>query len=410
MLQAETELRVEVKVGGNEVTINELVQGLADQREAVWSQVTARILWQVQEAALGRVLSGADEIACTRCGVVHSGRGSVLRRGKRKRRVRSSLGRIEFELRQVTCSACSGTWCPFVERLGLRPRQRVLEELLRRLVDWVTELSYGKTTRIGGEWLGATVSPRTLHGEVQRRGERVDFTEAAPLGTVVADGTKVPAGERLRGEDLSVAFQLQGRRRENGRAVVDKRVVAMGIGWAHWQETLATAGEPEVLVTDGETGLRELVGWYFEETRHQLCEWHVPYSLGHRLGLDGMAVSERKEISAKLHGILRQGGAWAREQYRRLAETLDAYPRAQGLLGRALPYVLHTPPSAERTTSVMEREMREVNRRTDVGARWTIPGISNLTKLRLAKRHNPDDYERAWNPRQIAPQLAVSTC
>lgn len=320
------------------------------------------------------------------------------------------MGRIEFGLRQVTCPDCQRTWCPFGERLGLRPRQRVLEELLRRLVDWVTELSYEKTTKIGGEWLGATVSPRTLHAEVQRRGEALEFTEASPLGTVVADGTKVPAGERLRGEDLSVAFQLQGRRTENGRPAVDKRVIGIGVGTGHWQETLATAGEPELVVTDGETGLRELVGWYFERTRHQLCEWHVAYSMAHMLGLDGMAVSERKKLSGKLNGIMGRGGAWARQQYRRIVESLDAYPRAQGLLERAEPFILYTPPSAERTTSVMEREMRELNRRTDVGARWSVSGITNLTKLRLAKRHNPDDYERIWSPLHNPAQIAVSTC
>jgi len=410
MLRAETELRVRIKVGGDGLTINDLVRGLFDQRDVMCGDVVARFLWEVQEEALGRVLSGADEIVCTRCGVVHSGPGSVLRRGRRRRRVRSSLGRIEFGLRQVTCSDCHRTWCPFTERLGLRPRQRVLEELLRRLVDWVTELSYEKTTRMGGEWLGATVSPRTLHAEVQRRGAMLEFTEAEPLGTVVADGTKVPAGARLRGEELSVAFQLQGRRAENGRPVVDKRVIGIGVGVGHWQETLATDGEPDLLVTDGETGLRELVGWYFERTRHQLCEWHVAYSMAHMLGLDGMAVAERKKLSGKLNGIMSRGGAWARHQYRRIVESLDAYPRAQGLLERAEPFVLYSPPSAERTTSVMEREMREVNRRTDVGARWSVSGITNLTKLRLAKRHNPDDYERSWNPLHNPAHIAVSTC
>lgn len=410
MLQAETKLRVQVKVVGDGFTINDLVRGVFDQRDVVCGEVVARLLWEVQEEALGQVLSGADELVCTGCGVVHSGPGSLLRRGRRRRRVRSSLGRIEFGLRQVTCPDCQRTWCPFTERLGLRPRQRVLDELLRRLVDWVTELSYEKTTRIGGEWLGATVSPRTLHAEVQRRGETLEFTEAAPLDTVVADGTKVPAGERLRGEELSVAFQLQGRRAENGRPVVDKRVIGMGVGVGHWQQTLATAGEPELLVTDGETGLRELVGWYFERTRHQLCEWHVAYSMAHMLGLDGMAVSERKQLSGKLNGIMSRGGAWARQQYRRIVQSLDAYPRAQGLLERAEPFILHSPPSAERTTSVMEREMREVNRRTDVGARWSVSGITNLTKLRLAKRHNPDDYERTWSPLQNPAHIAVSTC
>ena len=410
MLQTETELRVEVKVGGEGLRINDLVRALVDQQDVVCEAVVAQVVWKVQEEALVRVLRGADEIVCTRCGVVHTGPGSVLRRGSRRRRVRSSLGRIEFGLRQVTCPDCQRTWCPFGERLGLRPRQRVLEELLRRLVDWVTELSYEKTTKIGGEWLGATVSPRTLHAEVQRRGEALEFTEASPLGTVVADGTKVPAGERLRGEDLSVAFQLQGRRTENGRPAVDKRVIGIGVGTGHWQETLATAGEPELVVTDGETGLRELVGWYFERTRHQLCEWHVAYSMAHMLGLDGMAVSERKKLSGKLNGIMGRGGAWARQQYRRIVESLDAYPRAQGLLERAEPFILYTPPSAERTTSVMEREMRELNRRTDVGARWSVSGITNLTKLRLAKRHNPDDYQRVWSPLQNPAHITVSSC
>lgn len=410
MLQAETELRVQVKIEGEGLTINDVVQAIFDGRDELCGGLVARLLWTLQEKTLERVLSGANEIACRGCGVVHSASGSLLRRGRRKRTVRTSVGRITFCLRQVTCADCRRTWCPFAERLGLRPRQRVLDELLRRLVDWVTELSYEKTTRIGGEWLGATVSPRTLHAEVQRRGERVEFTEVEPLGTVVADGTKVPAGEGLRGEDLSVAFQLEGRRTESGRTVVEKRVIGMGVGMGHWQETLATAGEPDLLVTDGETGLRELVSWYFERTRHQLCEWHVAYGMAHMLGLDGMAVSERKKLSGKLSGILSRGGASARKQYRRFVQTLDAYPRAQGLLERARPYLLYSPPSPERTTSVMEREMREVNRRTDVGARWSVPGLTNLTKLRLAKRHNPDDYERVWSPLQNPAQFAVSIC
>jgi hypothetical protein len=30
------------------------------------------------------------------------------------------------------------------------------------------------------------------------------------------------------------------------------------------------------------------------------------------------------------------------------------------------------------TTSPVEREMREINRRADIGVRWSIPGIENL--------------------------------
>jgi hypothetical protein len=359
---------------------------------------------------LRKVLAGCEELVCTGCGVLQTGPGSLLRRGSRRRAVRTSLGRMEFALRQVTCADCRRTWSPFGELLGLAPRQRVLEELLKRLVDWVTELSYEKTTRLAGEWLGSTVGPRTLHAEVQHRGAAVEFTAEAPVATMVADGTKVPAGPRPLGEDLSLAFQLQERRTENGRTFVSKRVIGVGAGLGHWEETLATAEEPDLLVTDGETGLRELVGWYFERTRHQLCEWHVAYSTAHMLGLDGMAVVERKKLSRKLNGILSRGGERARRQYRAFSDRLGDYPRAQGLLNRAERHILYTPPSRERTTSVMEREMREINRRTDVGARWSVAGITNLTRLRLAKRHNPDDFERVWTPLQRPAQILVASC
>ena len=40
------------------------------------------------------------------------------------------------------------------------------------------------------------------------------------------------------------------------------------------------------------------------------------------------------------------------------------------------------------TTSPLEREMRELNRRADVGARWSPKGIENVLKLLFHKRLN----------------------
>lgn len=410
MLRAETKLRVGLKVGQEGLEINDLVAEVFERKDEICGQIVSAIVWQVQEAWLGQVRMGTAELVCRRCGVVESGPGAVLKRGRRKRRVRTSVGRLEFNLRQVTCRSCAGTWCPFAQRLGLKPRQRVVEELLRRLVDWATELSYAKSSRLGEECLGATVSPRRIHREVQERGAAVEFTEQGSVETLVADGTKVPAGRTPRGEDVSLAFQIRGRRMSNGRPAVDKRVVGFGIGWGHWQETLATATEPELLVTDGETGVTELAQWYFSGTRYQRCEWHISYGLGHALGKDGLSVEERKPLAGKLSGILARGGAKARKKYREFTDGLEAYSSAHSFLTNAEPYILYSPPSSERTTSVMEREMREVNRRTDVGARWSVRGISNLLKLRLAKRHNPDDYERVWSPLQKPALTLVSSC
>jgi hypothetical protein len=73
------------------------------------------------------------------------------------------------------------------------------------------------------------------------------------------------------------------------------------------------------------------------------------------------------------------------------------------LLRDAAPFVLYDdPPSEERTTSIVEREMREINRRVDVGARWSILGVTQ-------QRCNPDDYEKLWRSiRQPSSWAVVS--
>jgi hypothetical protein len=166
------------------------------------------------------------------CGAAWSraGREGFFVGGVGRRRIRTSSGLVEFSLRQVTCPDCSCTWCPFSGAPGLAPYQRVLEELERCLICGVVDLSYRKSVQLAGEWLGGTVSPGRLHAAVQRLGAEVEFTEQGLLETLVADGTKVKAGQRERGEDISIAFQIGERRLVNGRAAVRRRVVGFGMG------------------------------------------------------------------------------------------------------------------------------------------------------------------------------------
>ena len=67
------------------------------------------------------------------------------------------------------------------------------------------------------------------------------------------------------------------------------------------------------------------------------------------------------------------------------------------MLSNVASYVTSARRPSERTTSVIEREMREINRRTDVGARWSEPGVDRLLRLRHSKRINPDDFDRVWS-------------
>lgn len=409
MLSVETELHLTLTVAAAGVEVNDLAAWCFGVRNEIGQQILAQLLRRAQEQHWDRVVAGRAEVVCHRCGVVHRGAdAAVVRRGCRRRQVRTSSGRVSFRLQQLTCLECGATWSPYAELLGLAPRQRVCEELVRKLTDLVTRLSYANTTSVGSQWLGASMTPRTLHRAVQQHGASVAFTEAEGFEVVVADSTCVPAGEVDRGAAACVALQVGKRARRRGRSRHSKRVVGFGLGWGSWEEALATRSEPALVVTDGESGVHEVVEAYYPKARHQQCEWHVPHSINQSLMLDGMPVRQRRQMQAELREILGRRGRDARARYQAFTDRLERYTRTHTLLTNALPYLLYDEPSIVRSTSLAEREMREINRRTDVGVRWSMQGIANLLKLRLAQRLNPDDYARIWRAQRPVKSTVAS--
>jgi hypothetical protein len=411
MLAVNTEVHLRLKVAGRGVELNDLAAHGRRWGLAMSCEVIARVLWSLQEGELQGVCWGTREVACPGCGVVHCGPGSLLRRGRRLRMVQTSSGRVRFALRQVSCGACRKTFCPFGSALGLRPRQRVAEELVEQLANGVMNLSYEKTSALGRDWLGGTVGPRTLWRAVQHRGSQVAFTRRAPLDTFLVDGTRVRCGRRQHGEAAVLGLQLEGREGPARRIRVRKRLLGFGVGREAWPAVLATGSEAPLVVTDAASGVRELVSAACPRARHQLCEWHLTHSLKHFLTLHGVRPAKRRALASELARILRRRSARARTAYWTFWRKLRGYRSVASLLEQAAPYIMHPDRSRERTNSIAEREMRELNRRTDVGVRWSVPGVRNLLTLKLARRHNPDDYARVWQRKRpiswhLVPQPA----
>lgn len=393
MLPVETKLHLHLKVAGEQVGFNDVAAWARETAGALGQELIRAALWQMQLRHLESVRSGSSEVTCLRCGVVHTGLG-VLRRGTRPRKVRTSSGVVCFQLMQLTCRDCGATWSPYPALLGLQPRARVSEELLRHLFEGVVQLSYAKTARLAAEWLGSSLSARSLHRAVQERACRLEFTEAPGLETIFADGSLVKAGEKKRGEEYCVSFQLQDRVTGPGRASVQKRVIGFGFGRTGWYQAFHNATQPTLVVTDGESGIRQSVAAAYPAARHQLCEWHVPYTVSVLLNRDGgIALERRKQMVAELRGII---GSRDHDRYERFTNRLRRGTHSRAHLEHAKPYIMYEPRSSVRTTSWAERQMRELNRRTDVGVRWSPYGVANMLMLRLATLHNRDDYERIW--------------
>ncbi|HYW06219.1 MAG TPA: hypothetical protein VE913_04630 [Longimicrobium sp.] len=408
MLELETCIQQGIKVALPRLSINDLAEGLPALGRELAREVGARMLDEVQARCFAEVSSGAAEVVCTRCGVVHRGPGTLLRRGRRMRRLKTSSGSLVFRLHQVTCGACGRTWSPFADALGLAPRQRFSEELERKLVECVTELSYAKSCALGAAWLGESLSPRTLHRKVQERGAAVVFTPAPECAVVEADGTMVPAGKNPRGCDVWFSLQILGREEVAGRTRVKKRIGGWAMGSRGWEGALPSGVANELILTDREKGVPEFLQKAHPEVRHGLCEWHLSHTLDHLLLLDGVKVERRKTDVAQLSRILSGPMEERAEAYTAFTEGLTHGPRAQRMLRSSAAQVLYDAPPPERTTSVIEREMREINRRADVGVRWTVPGIDHLLRLRHARRINPDDFERVWSDVQMPSFTRVS--
>jgi hypothetical protein len=407
----ETSIQQLVKVELKSFRINDLVSGLPALGREIALQTAADLIQQVQERQFAEVQAGLRDLVCERCGVVHSGAGgTLLRRGSRTRKLKTSCGILVFSLRQLTCGDCRRTWSPFLGWMGLEPRQRVSEELERKLVEAVTEYSYGKTCAIGGAWLGASLSPRTLHRVVQRRGSEIRFTPASGCRVALADGTKVPAGAGERGCEIRFALQILGRDEHHGRSRVRKRIAGWSVGAGSWSRAIPAGIATEAIVTDREQGLAELMRREHAGVFHGTCEWHLGHSLDHFLLLDRVKNQERKERVAELGRLLWGPVSRRALAFQELRERVRECPQASTMLRNVARYVISKQRPIERTTSVIEREMREINRRTDVGARWTVPGIDHLLRLRHSKRINPDDFNRVWSTVAPATFHTVPLC
>lgn len=390
-------VHLELKIELEELSINALVQWFWAHRSEVAEQVFAPLLEEAQRAWLGEVRQGRREMVCTACGVVHGAEGWTLR-GRRVRRLKTLFGEISVPLVQVSCGACGGTRAVGAEILGLETRRRMSVELEQQALECVYGMSYRRSERALQGCAGVSISASTLHRLVQRRGAEIELRADPAAEVVLADGTKVRAGSRTELEELRMAVQVLGRTEEGGRRRARVRLLGLEVGPGGWPRVMQPAPNTQVVVTDAELPVRAHVRDCYPGARHQQCEWHVGHALNWSLRTDGVPLAERKQRRAELGKILwGEAPVEARkQQYDAFIATLSQSPTSQKQLRQAQAHTLFEPASSERTTSLLERQMREVDRRAWNGSRWSSRGLGNLLRLSFARTHNPDDYQRLW--------------
>jgi hypothetical protein len=321
---------------------------------------------------------------CPRCRGRH-----FIRKGRRWRLYTSTIGKTKLPIVQVQCRCCGARFCPYKDRIGLAFDQRISSGLKDRQLSITCQVPYGRARWCVDRCLGVSCSEATIRKHLDRAAEKIRRLRVGAAGEVVyQDSTKVKAGAKERGASVHLAITAQPKGPVSGRNQIHKRLLFLRTGSGHVvKESLKSLGA-EAIVHDGDMDLSGCA------PKLQRCLWHLPYQLQHFLWLDGMAWERRKRYIKELTGVLYKSSTTKKMEHRyeqftkklkgqNLKRSFIHLKRAQKELSTSRRYRF-----AYHTTSPAEREMREINRRADIGVRWSIPGVENLLLVKTWYRLN----------------------
>ncbi len=432
MLRVEVSREVRLGLEGRELIGFER-SALATERE-LRPQIWAGLLEAYQEAVVDHVC-GARRAPLTRgrtapfrCPACGRDRG-FRRRGRRSRPrvLLTRLGRMELTLAQVGCR-CGRRFAPLLQLLGVDRGSRISPGLARRAAELATELPFARAAAQLLTETGHGPSPATVRRIVARAGTRCDLTnprsDLQDIPAMLIDGTRVPAGPRYgrrarsaRGVEVNIACAVMGRDVTGRRpkAAIELLGASVAQPWLSLQEVVQSPRRIGIVVTDGDNGIEGLLDRAVPEVPRQHCTFHVQHNIRLRLWQDGVAFKDRDALADRLLAPIltaRSRGTSLRalEESITFAEDNGFNFAAQHLrnFGGQLstwkavrhsrsPWRMTGRSRPEHTTSLLERTMREINRRVDPpGNRWLVPGARAMVNLLLARRFDHPAWRTLW--------------
>lgn len=331
----------------------------------------------------------------------------------------TACGKVAFRSQQLECQHCRRRFAPAAELLGLAPHQRRTERLSELAASLAVEVAYAKASRLLAELAGPAVSARTIRRDVIAMAPERIGPEVGDVPILLLDGTGERAGQNKGGVALHLAIGLVARRRKGKKVAVQARLLGATLaeGWDVMGDLLAGLS-PGLILVDGEEELSTLAAERFPGVPVQRCLWHLARGVYRAARYTDRASHDladdfRSQLATLLTNAYRDRDLdAARAAYADLVDDAEACgARGAAAHLRAATdevFTFLTHPAAGRLlfgdkgraelgTGVLERVMREMNRRTDVGVRWSVPGVRAVLMVKLQRKyaHGP------WSPNPV---------
>ena len=304
---------------------------------------------------------------------------------------------------QVQCKVCGKKM--FISRLLLGiGRYQKMSSVTQKILALVGSLTTFRVSEKILGMFGVAFNRMKVWRCVQAVGKTISFDlDPKQLPSGEADGTGIPIiGIKKRGQELKVFIQ-----KKMGGGV---RIAGLAIGKydAGWDELFAPLREAIMsfkrflLVTDGDTSIFN--GVKCVNVILQRCLWHIPHQLKHCLWSDGVKrkSADWREIMGEICEITAIRPYMEKDEIvtvigKKLARLngLISFCARRGYNDCAT-YLINARPDMfsaienrlnGKTSSLVERVMRTVNMRVNVG-KWTPQGALNAMNLRLAHYYN----------------------
>jgi hypothetical protein len=320
------------------------------------------------------------------------------------------LGVLRLNQLQIQCKTCSHKMFITRKLLSIEPRKHLPQYTIKKLGLMGALTTYRVANKIISMF-GVTLDKMNIWKAVQKLGASLAFdldTGEAAMGE--ADGTGIPInGIGKRGKELKVFVQV---RKTGGVRVAGVSIGNYDSQWDKLFEPLLPSlkmFKEFLLITDGDSSILKGLGGKVK-VLFQRCLWHIPHQFKWYLWKDKVKhkSEEWKNALSELISII---------NVKSLQHDKDCINKIIDLKNIEIDHLILKCKSNNwnncatylenakkdmftslnnrlngKTTSHVERVMRTVNMRVNVG-KWSTEGVLNAMKVRLAYYYNELDIK-----------------